>query len=187
MKMKSVFTNITAGLCFAVLVLSMGYMSFCRNKQEVLCSDVLRFHILSNSDKPEDMAIKYKVRDALTPVAQELFSDCQSFEEARKTAKENESLLESTAQKIVEGLGKDYRVSVHTGEKEYGTRILSGSVYPGGKYCSVTVSIGKGEGANVWCVLFSPFSDIGIEWQEGDGKTKPALKILDWIRNRQRK
>ena len=34
MKMKSVFTNITAGLCFAVLVLSMGYMSFCRNKQE---------------------------------------------------------------------------------------------------------------------------------------------------------
>ncbi len=185
--MKKFFLNIAAGLCFAVLVLSMGYMSFCERKADLVCSSVLRLHILANSDGKEDIAVKHKVRNALEPVVKDVFSHCESFEDAKKAAEENEELLQRTALDALKKEGSRYTVSVHTGQKEYGKRILSGSLYPDGKYCSVTVTIGKGEGRNVWCVLFSPFNETGIEWQEGDGRTKLRLKFLDWLKEKQRK
>lgn len=187
MKTKKIFTNITAGLCFAVLVLSMGYMSFNARKSSVLCSQVLRFHILASSNSYEDIALKHKVREALEPVARQLFSSCKSFDEAKRVAKSNEKLLQSKAAEALSKQGCTYEVSVHTDETEYDKRILSGILYPKGKYCSVTVTLGKGEGTNVWCVLFSPFSDTGIEWQEGDGKTRLRLKFLDWLKEKQGK
>ena len=55
---KETFKNITAGLCFAVLILALAVQSADDYNCRKSCSSVVRFHVIANSDKDRDIAIK---------------------------------------------------------------------------------------------------------------------------------
>ena len=55
--------------------------------------EVLRFHVVAASNRPEDQQIKIKVRDGVFGLVQTLFADCKNREEAIAAAKENQHLL----------------------------------------------------------------------------------------------
>ncbi|MGI6575476.1 MAG: stage II sporulation protein R [bacterium] len=118
--------------------------------------DVLRLHILANSDQPLDQEVKLAVRDAiLASLGSELAKAASAYEAYWQI----ENQLERVAQ-VAEGelkrQGMKPEVAVRLGPADFPTRTYDGRVFPAGRYQALQVFIGKGLGANWWCVLFPP-------------------------------
>ncbi len=115
---------------------------------------VLRLHVIAASDSEEDQSIKLSVRDALLKVIPELLGDCRTLEEAVAAAEDGSERLLSTARGELSRLGAEYGASLTLGEEYYPTREYDGLRLPAGRYTSLRVVLGDGQGKNWWCVLF---------------------------------
>lgn len=179
---KETFKNITAGLCFAVLILALALWSVQAYSNKKTCLSVLRLHVIANSDKDCDIAIKNTLAKELCPEIQRIFKDCADKEAALDTARESKVYLEQLSYGVLKKYGCNQKVKVTLSDVNYETRMLDGIIYPEGKYSSLRIILGEGKGSNWWCVLFSPMTDAGIEREasaKDDGKVKIKLKILE--------
>lgn len=141
-------------MCAAfVLTMIFSFLPF-QTACETLTKDVLRLHILANSDTNEDQELKLLVRDEITKECKELFAGADSLEEAEKITLDNLEKLEKTAAAVIKEQGKDYSVSVRLCEEYFNTRYYGSVTMPAGKYTSLQVEIGKADGENWWCVLY---------------------------------
>lgn len=118
--------------------------------------NVLRLHVLANSDSNEDQALKLKVRDAILERSKELFCTAKTKEDAALAINANIDALTETARQVISENGYDYPVSVTLTEERYPTKSYESLCFPSGKYLSLRVMIGEAEGQNWWCVLFPP-------------------------------
>ena len=93
---------------------------------------------------PEDQQLKLKVRDAVLEVA------------AKRPVLDEEVLqeMETAADRIIAREGYAYSVTVSRGQYYFDTRVYETFSLPAGKYDSVRVVIGEGEGQNWWCVVY---------------------------------
>ena len=138
--------------CILILVLSVLPV----HGESELYDNVLRLHVIANSDSAEDQALKLKVRDAVLAKSESLFADCATREEAVEVTKQSLSILEATAREALYAEGCDDSVRVELGEEIYPTRNYEGLCFPSGSYCSLRIVIGEGAGENWWCVLYPP-------------------------------
>ena len=124
--------------------------------EERIYDDVIRLHVLANSDSEEDQALKLKVRDGVIAKVGELLEGCEGREEAEAVLSREESLseIEKAAAEVIAGEGYGYAVSVSLGEEKYPRRTYESLCFPSGVYTSLRVRIGEAEGQNWWCVLF---------------------------------
>ena len=121
-----------------------------------LYDNVLRLHVLANSDSDEDQALKLKVRDAIIDKCGHLFAFCESREEAALIVEQSRTLIEDTAKAMIEDEGYSYPVTIDLGQEDYPTKNYGAVCFPAGNYLSLRVIIGEGNGQNWWCVLFPP-------------------------------
>ena len=119
-------------------------------------SNVLRLHVLANSDSDEDQALKLKVRDVVLSTSAELTKSCTSISEAEDILTRNKEKISAAAQKCVLDEGYDYSLSVDLGIEKYPTREYDSLCFPSGEYLSLQVKIGEANGKNWWCVLYPP-------------------------------
>lgn len=117
-------------------------------------SDVLRLHVIAESDGCEDQALKLKVRDAVLTCVSQKVADCTSFEEAYSVVEEMRQEILVAAQTCVIQNGSDCKVSLKLGKERYPRRDYGNAVLPAGVYPSLQVILGEGKGKNWWCVLF---------------------------------
>ncbi len=123
--------------------------------------EVLRLHIVANSDTPCDQAVKLKVRNRILQDCGTLFADCTSREEAAKIAREKSGLLCRVAEKALRENGVFYPVSVRVEECQFPTKSYGGVRLPAGRYTAVNLRIGAGAGQNWWCVMYPPLCLTG--------------------------
>ena len=124
--------------------------------EEKIYDDVIRLHVLANSDSDEDQALKLKVRDGVLEKVSELLDGCTDKEKALEVLSREESQreIEKAAAEVIASEGYDYSVAVSLGEEEYPRRTYDSLCFPSGAYTSLRVQIGESEGKNWWCVLF---------------------------------
>ncbi len=139
-------------LCLLFMVLSLLPI----HGEDELYTNVIRLHVLANSDTEEDQALKLKVRDAVLQASEPLLADCGSREEAMTIVTANLSLLEDAARSAILAAGRNDSVRLELGEEVYPTRSYESFCFPAGSYTSLRIIIGEGEGQNWWCVLFPP-------------------------------
>ncbi len=139
--------------CALVLLITLNVCGFSA-KCDVIRENVLRLHVLANSDSAEDQALKLKVRDGILQVSGEVFKSCQSVEEAEAAAREHLLLFKSVAEKIISDNGYDYAVKVELSDTWFETRDYDGFSLPAGNYEALRVLIGEATGKNWWCVMF---------------------------------
>ncbi len=137
------------GLCTILTLLPI-------HGEDEIYDNVLRLHVLANSDSEEDQELKLRVRDELLGVTENIFADCKTREDAERLVRENMSLIQSTAEGAISAAGYSYPVSISLSEEEYPTRNYESACFPAGEYMSLRVMIGEAEGQNWWCVLFPP-------------------------------
>ncbi|MBW7650451.1 stage II sporulation protein R [Anoxybacillus sp. ST4] len=122
----------------------------------VIPNEAVRLRILANSDAPADQALKRAVRDAVNDQITTWVSDLTSFEEAKRVIAEHIPEIEQTVARIVREKKSDQSYTVTFGRVSFPTKIYGSYIYPAGEYDAVLITLGKGEGANWWCVLFPP-------------------------------
>ena len=124
--------------------------------EEKIYDNVLRLHVLANSDSDEDQALKLKVRDSILEAATPVMQGAESREDAAKAITDAIPTLTEVARRTISESGFDYPVRIELCEEEYPTKSYESFCFPSGEYLSLRVLIGEAEGANWWCVLFPP-------------------------------
>ena len=140
--------------CLIGLITLLGFMPV--HGESELYQNVVRLHVIANSDSEEDQELKLAVRDAILKKTQLILKSCNSKNEAQQIIEYNLSEIESTAKSTVQQAGYAYNVSVKLGNEEYPTKNYESCCFPAGEYLSLRVLIGSAEGQNWWCVLFPP-------------------------------
>lgn len=143
-------------VCVSVLLCTMILSVLPVHGEEGIYEQVVRLHVLANSDSEKDQALKYQVRDALLEQAGELFANCTDAKQAEQVAKTNLPYLEQIAQTTLKQAGSDQSCVVTVSREEYPTRDYGTFSFPAGTYVSLRVLIGQAAGQNWWCVLFPP-------------------------------
>lgn len=64
--------------------------------------------------------------------------------------------IQATAEAVIKEQGLEQSVKVDFGQAEFPTKLYGQYLYPAGEYEAVIITLGEGDGANWWCVLFPP-------------------------------
>lgn len=148
-----IFAAVCIGfLCALTLSAFTDFDRTCRKVRR----DVIRLHVLANSDREEDQALKLQVRDRVLEQVDALYHEGQSREEMEKALAENRGLLQRAAERAVQEAGYAYPVTVELEDCYFSTRDYEQFTLPAGNYRALRVVIGAGEGKNWWCVAFPP-------------------------------
>ena len=126
------------------------------NGEERIYGEVIRLHVLANSDSEEDQALKLKVRDGILTEAGEMLSGCGDRETALGILSNIEGIerLENAAAEVIAREGYSYSVKVTLSEEEYPRRNYESLCFPAGTCDALRVRIGEAEGQNWGGVLF---------------------------------
>ena len=163
-------------LTFIILMGFLGLRDIYKNR-EAYSNNLIRLHVIANSDSPEDQDLKEKVRDRIIGEIHNRFDTSQlSIKESRELIKESLDEIEYIAKEEIKDLGKDYDVKVLFGKHVFPTKNYGAITLPAGEYESVRVVIGNGVGENWWCVMFPPLCFIDITNGITDTRTKDELR-----------
>lgn len=141
-------------ICLTVLLFAVYWCVDLVQDKMCLKENLIRLHVVANSDSKEDQQIKLQVRDAiieqLTPVL-ESFSD---MDQAKAYIQDCIPTLEAHADRVLTMLGVDDKTKITLQEEKFDVRHYETFSLPSGIYESLRVEIGNGEGKNWWCVVF---------------------------------
>lgn len=124
------------------------------NSSRELSEDVLRVHILANSDSAADQSLKLAVRDSVLSHCSAYFDDCEDKNEALSLTREHLGEIEQVAMKEIRAHGFDYCVKAEVGQTYFNTRHYDAFTMPAGWYDALRLTIGDGGGQNWWCVMY---------------------------------
>lgn len=172
---------ISGGLVLCLL-LSIGGVY---GQADAVRKEVVRLHILANSDSTADQTLKLQVRDAVTAAAAEWTA--QTPAEARRMAQEQLTHIEEVARQTVRAAGCDDAVAVEYTPLYFTTRQYGATTLPAGMYDAVRVTIGEGKGQNWWCVMYPPMcvgGAVGRDTLPPLTRGEPYIlrfKVVEWV------
>lgn len=182
--------SIAIGIVTAVI---FSICSFAKTSEEIR-SDVLRLHVIANSDSSVDQNLKLRLRDYILEEGEDIFDGSVNVENAVKKIEPKLAELEKSAETFVKNAGFDYDVKITLSNEYFATRTYESVTLPAGKYLALRVVIGSGEGHNWWCVMFPPmcvpaadkkdeienvFTDKEIKLVESKPKYEPRFKVVE--------
>lgn len=187
---KKIKISVTVGIVVAIL---FSICSFAKTSEEIR-SDVLRLHVIANSDTSVDQNLKLRLRDYILQEGKDIFNGSVNVENAFEKIEPVLPELEKSAKAFVTQAGFDYDVKITLSNEYFTTRTYETVTLPAGKYLALRVVIGSGEGHNWWCVMFPPmcvpaadkkdeienvFSEKEIKLVESKPKYEPRFKVVE--------
>lgn len=156
--MKRYFNISFRGIEFAVIFGLLCAITMSMAHFSAACDDlrtnVLRMHIIANSDSEEDQRLKLMVRDRILEQSGGVFSDSTDLDSAIISASESISEFEKIANEVIKENGFKYTAVAEIGNSYFENRVYDDFTLPAGNYKSLIVRLGKAEGKNWWCVVF---------------------------------
>ena len=140
------------GICF--LLVCLVWVGTLIADRQRLREELIRLHVVANSDSEADQSLKLRVRDAVGESLQQGMADVTDTEQAKAYLQENLPKIESLANQVLEDAGCTDTVQVSLMLEEFGTRVYDTFTLPAGIYESLRIVIGDGAGKNWWCVVF---------------------------------
>ena len=134
-------------LCFTLCMALWGQAN-----SAALSDDLIRLHVIADSDDDYEQALKLRVRDAVLACAEPLLAEADSMQDARQILYAHLEDIRQAALDTSEGRA----VSVTLDSEFYPTRIYEGFSLPAGRYISLRILLGSARGQNWWCVVFPP-------------------------------
>ena len=119
-----------------------------------LKENLVRLHVVANSDSAEDQQVKLQVKDAITTYLQPILQKFTDKDEAMAYIQENLSTLQDLSNDILQRLGVKDRAVVTLQPEAFSKRVYDTFSLPSGIYDALRIEIGSGAGKNWWCVVF---------------------------------
>ncbi|MEG6520374.1 stage II sporulation protein R [Desulfotomaculum sp. 1211_IL3151] len=162
-----------------VVMLMISFWSYRTYVQHEFAGELIRFHVIANSDSFADQTLKLHVRDVVVEEMKKRFSVVNSRQEAEKIVATNMAEIQRIAQEQVRREGKEYPVEVVMGDFYFPTKSYGNLTLPAGDYHAVRVVIGEGKGQNWWCVLFPPLCFVDSVQTLEKNDTAQGLKVFE--------
>ena len=140
------------GICL-LLAASVWTWGLIRDRQ-YLNQELIRLHVVANSDCEQDQNMKLRVRDAIVASLSEGMADIADVQAAKEYLLENLPKIEAIANRTLETADVDSRAAVTLCKEAFDIRKYDTFTLPAGIYESLRVVIGEGQGKNWWCVAF---------------------------------
>lgn len=154
--------------------------------QAHLAEEVLRFHVLANSDSDEDQALKLKVRDAVLEFLEENMPEMEDAADTKAWIRTNIDAIEEISRETVDAEGAEYPVNAAVTTCWFPDKSYGDVTFPAGNYEALRIEIGAAEGHNWWCVLYPGlcFLDTtnAVVPEEGKQKLKNVLTEEEYSR-----
>ena len=165
--------NIMVVLLAAAVVVIMLATSYTENLSRGMAENLIRLHVISNSDSPSDQAVKRDVRDAVLSYMQRELESSKSIEQTRSIINGRLDRITAVAEETISGYGQNYSVNAMLGSYPFPTKAYGDIILPAGSYQALRVVIGRGEGANWWCILFPPLCFVDVTY----GTVPDSVKV----------
>ena len=185
---------ISAALAAIILTACiLNIVSFAEACEDVR-RDVLRLHVVADSNSETDQKLKLMVRDAVLEKGGELFDGTVTADTAKAQILPRVDELEAAATEALRANGCKNAVEIIVTEEYFNTRCYEEFTMPAGVYTAVRVNIGSAAGQNWWCVMFPPlclpaastdadafFTDAEMKVVSSSPEYEPRFKIVEII------
>ena len=151
MKLKAIDISVFITLIVCIIA-TVSFENDCKGIRE----EVLRLHVIANSDEPYDQELKLKVRDALLQTGESIFTGSEDIITAESKITAKSDVLRHTAEETINNLGFSYDVKIEVARSYFPTKTYGELTLPAGYYKALRVIIGEGKGKNWWCIMFPP-------------------------------
>ena len=151
--------------------------------ESALAGQVLRLHVVANSDSDRDQALKLLVRDAVLTRADELLDGVSDRESAEQALAPHLDELVRSAERGLAAEGCGDTVTVALTDQWFPTKEYDGFALPAGQYRALRVTIGEGRGRNWWCVVFPPLclgsvTEESVETVAGEALSDDQVALI---------
>lgn len=141
-------------LLIAQLLVCLALVGMLIADKQTLRENLIRLHVVADSDNSFDQSVKLQVRDAVIQTVQQDLQRFSSKDEAKVYLLSKLDELEATANETLRATGSFDTATVTLCQEEFPLRQYDTFSLPSGVYESLRVTIGSGEGQNWWCVVF---------------------------------
>lgn len=148
------------------------------NLAEKISPEILRFHVLANSNSDSDQQLKLEVKSLLIQAIHEGLNPDTDKEETCTYIREHKSDLEQLAQSYMKKAGYDYPAKIELTQCYFPTKAYGDVVFPCGIYDAAEVTIGEGRGRNWWCVLYPQLCFVDAAYGTIPDSSKALLEAV---------
>ena len=154
------------GICCLVAALAWGSLLIKDHQQ--LRNELIRIHVVANSDSREDQALKLQVRDAVVNSLSAQLRNVADVQQAKMYIQEKLPRLRQLAEDALRAAGCEDGVRISLEDAFFEKREYDSVSLPAGIYNALRITIGEGAGQNWWCVAFPVLwsADSGEEVRE---------------------
>ncbi|MCI9147774.1 MAG: stage II sporulation protein R [Hungatella sp.] len=152
--MKYQKTLLMSASCFLLALLCLVVWGYQKDRDLAgrIAPEILRFHVLANSNSSSDQQIKTDLKSFLLETMQSC--PASSKEELSSYINEHTEAFEEKANAYLSQKGVGYRAHIRVTQAYFPTKAYGDLVLPCGTYDTVQVTLGEGRGRNWWCVLY---------------------------------
>ncbi len=144
-----------------------------------LSNDILRFHVIANSDSIEDQKIKAEIKNEILKMLQPGLERIDDKMQAKEYLVSQKEKIQEMSKRMLKEKGLDYQVDVLTFVKEeFPIKQYDGIVLPQGEYEALEVVLGRGEGHNWWCIMYPALCFTDETYTVVDTNHNDLKKIL---------
>lgn len=152
--MKKIDITLLIGLVLTIIISSVN--AFAKDLDDI-SQNVVRLHIIANSDSDEDQALKLKVRDEILKETSFIFNQGENKLGAEQLVIDNMDKIQKIAEKTISENGYDYAVKCELVYMKFNERTYDCITLPAGYYDALRITIGDAKGHNWWCVMYPQF------------------------------
>ncbi|MCL2361130.1 MAG: stage II sporulation protein R [Defluviitaleaceae bacterium] len=160
-EIKILACSLAIGLALAISVAAYTYV-YSATHQSDIAGNVIRFHVVANSDSHADQVIKDIVRDEVLAEFEGLLHRTDNIKESRQLLKDELTAIQAHAEAAVRKLGFEYPVEAQLEVIFFPTQVYGGFAFPPGMYEALQIVIGEGIGRNWWCLMFPPLCFVDM-------------------------
>jgi len=182
-----------------LVVVSLIFLSILASRtafviKEQSKDDLLRLHVVANSNLTKDQLLKRRVRNKVIRLSKVLLSNANNANEAQEIIRGNLDYLSQRIEADLVKEGIEHQINLKLDKLSFPVRSYGNLTLPQGDYQALKVVIGEGAGANWWCVLFPPLcfvdsvdDSINLGKVKNNQNNKPdvkfKLKIVEYIKD----
>ncbi len=164
-------------LVFITIIVFLGSLAFnySRSINTGLASNMIRLHVVANSNSKNDQLLKLQIRDKVLEYTNTLLKNSKNIDETNYILRKNMDSISNVVKDYMREKNINYAVKLSLGEFSFPTKTYGDVVLPAGKYQALRVLVGEAKGKNWWCVLFPPLCFVDATHGKLSQATKQKL------------
>lgn len=174
-----IYISLLIGTIITIIITTLSYgYDYSNNTQENIAKQVIRFHVLANSNSDTDQELKLNVKNGIIDMLAQQLDSSTSTQQTRELLIDNLDNIQEKSLEIINNYGYNYSVDVKMSYDYFPTKIYGDVTLPAGTYECIKIEIGEAVGENWWCVMFPPLCFVDITMAQVPDKDKDLLKEI---------